>query len=143
MDNCPKSPINHRPDPLQFITEEERQTINCCTDPEMKELLVLNRTKNVQLMQLYRTVKDLLGHCRSNISGLTNAHLLKSSIKVNSPKSWKLGMPYFKTADNFPCPRNADAIRKDNEKEILVYDLRMSYKWTDLEMNRLLKGKQG
>ncbi|KAH1008922.1 snRNA-activating protein complex subunit 4 [Dendroctonus ponderosae] len=138
--NCPKPTTNHPSDPMQFMTEEEKQTINCCTDPELKELLVLNRTKNIQLMQLYRTVKDLLGHCHSDISDLRDAHLLKSSNKTPNPKIWRLGMPYFKTADHFPCPRNADAIRKDQEKEILVYELRMSYKWTQSEMNRLLNG---
>lgn len=58
--------------PSQFLTDNEKKVVDSCTDPALKELLLLNRTKNIQLMQLYRKMKDLLVECQENIVGYEN-----------------------------------------------------------------------
>lgn len=56
---------------------------------------------------------------------------------------WKMGIPYFKTADGFPCPHNPEALSKANNGELLFYDMTPVKFWTSLDIIRLLKGMLG
>jgi len=54
-----------------------------------------------------------------------------------------MGIPYFKTADGFPCPHNPEALSKANNGELLFYDMTPVKFWTSLDIIRLLKGMLG
>lgn len=52
-----------------------------------------------------------------------------------------MGIPYFKTADGFPCPPNPETLSKAYKGELLFYDMTPVKSWTSQDINRLLKGK--
>lgn len=52
-----------------------------------------------------------------------------------------MGIPYFKTADGFPCPDNPEALLKAKNGELLFYDMTPAKCWTSQDINRLLKGR--
>lgn len=111
-----------------------------CKDPDLKELLILNRQKNMQLMQFFKMIKDLLIECQTNIMQKDNQIKAKNSDKRNNYKIWRIGRPYFKSADNFPCPRNEDTVQKHQNGELLYYDMIPSTKWFNNDAKRLMAG---
>ncbi|XP_066155103.1 uncharacterized protein Pbp95 isoform X2 [Euwallacea fornicatus] len=127
--------------PSEYLTPSEKAVIESCENEQLKQLLVLNRSKNMQLMQMYKRVKDLLIECLSDITKQEEyCRAMANCNKKYHPKVWRLGSPYFKTADNFPCPPNADTLCKVKKGEVLFYDMNLSNKWVHRDVIRLIKG---
>ncbi|KAJ3662354.1 hypothetical protein Zmor_006708 [Zophobas morio] len=130
--------LDNAPGQELVFTEEEQNTIDSCTEPELKKLLILNRSKNMQLIKLHKKIQGFLAECEAEIEEKKNV------LKNSEPKHlnqqtfiWKLAAPYFKDKKFFPCPLNSDAMRKRNRDELSVYDLNPSPKWTPIEFDRL------
>ncbi|KAL1517382.1 hypothetical protein ABEB36_001151 [Hypothenemus hampei] len=122
------------------LNEKERSIINDCTDSELKSLLLLNRTKNAQLLLMYQKIKSVLTECQSDIQDCLQEHKENNNSKVvHFPKIWRVGRPFFKTADHFPCPRNPDTIKKHQNGEIFYYHMTPSSKWKEKDSSRLLQ----
>lgn len=110
-----------------------------CTDPTLKQLLILNRRKNAQLIQLQRRIQDIIVECEARIK-TKEAYLQdhKPFRRTSIPHLWKLAAPYFKDLKCFPSPLNADATKRRAAGILSVADLPVSPKWTMIEFNRLV-----
>ncbi|XP_018564000.1 uncharacterized protein LOC108905546 [Anoplophora glabripennis] len=129
-------------DPRSTLKPEELLVIDSCSDPELKKLLLLNRTKNFQLMHLYKKLKDLLIQCQKDITEkreVINNFLKANKEQGHSTGAWRLAAPYFKDKKLYACPPNADTLRKQKNKELNVYDITVVLKWTSLECEKLLR----
>ncbi|XP_044271356.1 snRNA-activating protein complex subunit 4 [Tribolium madens] len=124
--------------PNLTLSEDEKQVIDSCSDPELKRLLVLNRSKNLQLLKLQKKIQQLLQECEAEL-GEKNNTLKNSEPKQSSHQTniWKLAAPYFKDERFFSSPLNGDAIKKRARNELNIYDLVPSPKWTPIEFDRL------
>ncbi|CAH0546013.1 unnamed protein product [Brassicogethes aeneus] len=133
--------INHQIPPNASLQAEEKIVIENCVDPQLKNLLILNRQKNIQLILFYKKVKDLLFECKLNIEDkLREIQVVEQGIrKANSKKLWRISAPYFKDKDNYPAPPNSDTIRKNRNSELSVYDVYASSKWSQMECEKLVK----
>ncbi|KAJ8977893.1 hypothetical protein NQ317_012394 [Molorchus minor] len=128
-------------DTRSSLKPEERHTIDSCSDPNLKSLLLLNRDKNLLLMQLHKKIKDLLLECQKNIeekNTIINAFVESNKGQTHSTGAWRLAAPYFKDKRLFPCPPNDDVQKKAN-KELSIYDLYPLKKWTSFECEKLLR----
>ncbi|VEN50241.1 unnamed protein product [Callosobruchus maculatus] len=85
-------------DPLATLIPEEKLFIDSCLDPELQKLLVLNRTRRLHLIKLYKKMKDLLIECKQNI--IEKYEVVKTGQSMNlqraHSKCWRLAAPYFK-----------------------------------------------
>ncbi|KAJ8924995.1 hypothetical protein NQ315_001160 [Exocentrus adspersus] len=122
------------------LKPDELQVIDSCSDSDLRKLLLLNRTKNFQLMQMYKKLKDLLIQCQKDI--VDKNELLTNFMKQNVGKqpssgAWRLAAPYFKDKQLYSCPPNADAVRKKKNNELCVYDITYIPRWTNLECEKL------
>lgn len=80
--------------------------------------------------------------CRQFI--IEKASLLKehvNTLKINhqSPGTWRLAAPYFKTKKLYQCPPNEDILKKKRNNELIVYDLWPVVKWSDFECEKVIK----
>ncbi|XP_076272755.1 proximal sequence element A Pbp95 isoform X2 [Rhynchophorus ferrugineus] len=130
----------HTSTPSSILTVNEKKIVDMCKDPDLRELLILNRQKNMQLMQFFKVIKDLLIECQTNIMQKDNQIKAKNNDKRNNYKIWRIGRPYFKSADNFPCPRNEDTMQKHQKGELMYYDMIPSIKWFNNDAKRLMAG---
>jgi hypothetical protein len=138
-DNEVKSYNNEEgPIPVSSLTEEERNVTESCTCSDLKKLLLLNRSKNMQLIKLHKKMQKLLTECEETMEE-KNVILKNLETKQFTQQTfvWKLAAPYFKDKKFFPCPLNEDAIKKRSTNELSVYDLVPSSKWTPIEFDRL------
>lgn len=129
-------------DPGSILKLEERAAIDSGSDSILKNLLLLNRTKNFQLMQLYKKLKDLLLLCQKNIKEkkeVINDFLKANKDQTHSSGAWRLAAPYFKDKKLYACPPNVDTLRKQRNKELSVYDVTVTVKWSSLECDKLLR----
>ncbi|KAG5890102.1 hypothetical protein JTB14_026473 [Gonioctena quinquepunctata] len=127
--------------PISSLKPEEKQAIDSCTDPELKNLLILNRQKTMQLIQFYKKIKDMLIECKQNI--VEKNEIIKECIESKkalaySSGAWRLGAPYFKDKQLYCCPSNEDTLRKRRNQELSVYDLQPLSKWSSYECDTLL-----
>ncbi|XP_030757745.1 snRNA-activating protein complex subunit 4 [Sitophilus oryzae] len=126
--------------PVSILSENEKKLIDMCKDQDLKEMLLLNRQKNFQLIQLFKNIKDQLIECQESITEKEKLVKELKCAKRVSNKIWRIGRPYFKTVDNYYCPRNQDVVLKDKRGEILYYDMTTSHKWFKYEIKRLNAG---
>lgn len=102
---------------------------------------MLNRQKNMQLIQMYKKFKDLLIECKQNIlekNEIVKQHYAAFKTQRQSSGSWRVCAPYFKDKGFYVSPPNSDTIKKKNNKELSCYDLMPLKKWTQYECNRLI-----
>lgn len=107
------------------LTEDEQDTINKCNVPELKRLMILNRTKNLHLVKLLNKAIECVNRINRLIwetkqSKPTNKDDVKTGVS-------KIGYPYFKTREYYPCPLNADVFKKRRNGELTK--LKPSPKW--------------
>ncbi|XP_050295801.1 uncharacterized protein LOC126735753 [Anthonomus grandis grandis] len=124
--------------PQNFLTEAESQLLASCTDPLLKEVAILNRKKNIQLIHYRKQMKLLLEECQASILQYQRI-LISKQPRVGCSRLWRIGMPFFKTSDDFPCPRNPDLVRKEQRRELLFYDLISYHRWIPRDMVKLKK----
>ncbi|XP_057672242.1 uncharacterized protein LOC130903895 [Diorhabda carinulata] len=127
--------------PNASLKSEEKAIIDSCEDQELKHLLVLNRQKNLQLIQLYKKYKDLLIECKQNIvdkNDLISQYFEAHKAQSQSSGSWRVGAPYFKTKDFFVAPSNDDVLRKKSNNELSHYDLQLPKRWNKFDLLRLI-----
>lgn len=132
----------YKHDPISSLKPEEKDLIDHCDDPELKQVLFLNRKKNINLILLYKKLQDLLMECRQYI--IEKASLLRehiNTLKANnlSSASWKLAAPYFKDKDLYQSPMNDDTKIKMNNHELFIYDFKPNKPWTNFEYEKLIK----
>lgn len=132
----------YKHDPISSLKPEEKNIIDSCEDSDLKELLFLNRKKNINLILLYKNLQDLLMECRQYI--IEKASLLKehiNTLKVNhqSGAAWRLAAPYFKDKQLYQCPLNEDTLKKKRNNELFVYDLWPIHKWSSFECEKIIK----
>ncbi|XP_060535843.1 snRNA-activating protein complex subunit 4 isoform X2 [Cylas formicarius] len=127
--------------PSALLTDDEKQLIDSCRDPDLKLLLELNRSKNVKLMQLYTKIRHLLMECQSNIVAKSRQiDSCSDQFKRVINRIWRFGYPYFKSTDNYPCPMNEYVARKEENRELPFYDMVPTNKWNRRDINRLKRG---
>lgn len=102
---------------LPSLTEDEQDAINKCTVPELKKLMVLNRTKNVHLVKIFNKIITQINRVNKLIWQLQQKKMPALSAKSRNGM-WKLGYPYFKTKDLYGCTFNADVLRKRRNNEL-------------------------
>ncbi|KAJ8971507.1 hypothetical protein NQ314_000669 [Rhamnusium bicolor] len=132
----------HSYDPRNSLKPDERAVIDSCPDAELKNILLLNRTQNMQLIQLYKKMKDLLIECQQNIikkTDIIKEHVTANKDQTNSTGAWRLAAPYFKDKQLYPSPSNAETIRKKNNNELCIYDLSILPKWSTVECEKLIR----
>ncbi|KAK9876835.1 hypothetical protein WA026_015071 [Henosepilachna vigintioctopunctata] len=123
-----------------ILKNQDAKIIESCGHAELKNLLLLNRSKNFMLMQLLKKVRDLLITCRSDISSLN-----KTTEKINGDHQnmvlSRLAAPYFKTKKNmFSSEPNADILTKRQNGELSIYQNVMGLKWSRNECDNLISG---
>lgn len=122
------------------LTAEEQVIIDSTPDPDLKQLLILNRKKNMQLLKLHKKIRDIIIKCEDVMEEkgkiIKNLNVRKRDLTYCP--SWKLAAPYFKDKQYFGCPPNEDTLKKRAEKELSLYELHPSVKWTPWEFDRLL-----
>lgn len=132
----------YKHDPISSLKPEENQIINACEDPDLKQLLLLNRKKNISLILLYKKLQDILMECKQYIiekSSLVKEHINLLKLHHQSYGAWRLGAPYFKDKQLFRSPANDDCIRKKNNNELYIYDLAQVSKWSTYECKKIME----
>ncbi|XP_072382424.1 uncharacterized protein Pbp95 [Diabrotica undecimpunctata] len=127
---------------LTSLTAEEKSVIDSCENFDLKHILILNRQKNMSLIEHYKKLKDLLIECQSNILDINTIIHEKISDKKMYPKSsrsWRLGAPYFKDKLNFPAPLNDEALQKKLGDEQSIYDFISIKRWSSLECDSVIR----
>ncbi|XP_023015413.2 proximal sequence element A Pbp95 [Leptinotarsa decemlineata] len=127
--------------PISSLKPEEKGIIDSCSDPDLKKILLLNRQKNMHLIQLYKKIKDLLIECKQNI--VEKNEIFKQCKDATrgthfTAGAWRLGAPYFKDRQLYCCPSNKDTLRKRANNELTIYDVMPSPKWTRSECELLV-----
>lgn len=96
---------------FQHISFEEFDLITDCKDPELKELMVLNRAKHVQIKALITKYTEMLADCEDSLR--FHEHniqkiepLIRGNLRLN-----RCGFPYF-NYNQFRPPNNPDYFRK-------------------------------
>ncbi|CAG9770726.1 unnamed protein product [Ceutorhynchus assimilis] len=141
FDEDGKSDNTRELDSCKSLTKEEQAVVASCTDPELKELIFLNRKKNMQLLETFQMFSNMLKECQRALAEEVEIDKGTRRMKaIEKPKLWRLGFPYFKTADDYPCPRNADMQKKEARGELYFYGLRPSPRWSNDDTIRLLEG---
>ncbi|CAH1155558.1 unnamed protein product [Phaedon cochleariae] len=128
-------------DPISSLRPEEILVIDSCTDPILKKILLLNRNKNMQLIQFYKKIKDLLIECKQNIiekNEIVRGYIDMQKKNYVTSGTWKLGAPYFKDEKLYCSPPNRDTKRKRANGELTIYETFPLCKWTNFECQRLL-----
>lgn len=120
---------------LPSLNEEEQEIINSCQDAQLKELMILNRTQNVQCIKTLNKIIEALNTTRRLI--WHEKRRLKKTEKLWKTSTWKLGHPYFKTTDSFACPINMDVKRKRSNNELMKF--KSPVRWTDADKEELKK----
>uniref|UniRef100_A0A6P7GB68 snRNA-activating protein complex subunit 4 isoform X2 n=1 Tax=Diabrotica virgifera virgifera TaxID=50390 RepID=A0A6P7GB68_DIAVI len=128
---------------LTSLTPEEKSVIDSCEDFDLKHILILNRQKNMSLIEHYKKFKDLLIECQSNMSDINRIIHEKNNNKkstTRSSKAWRLGAPYFKDKLNFPAPLNDEALQKKLCDEQTIYDSLKSFnRWSSHECDSVTR----
>nr|CAH7742322.1 unnamed protein product [Callosobruchus chinensis] len=127
-------------DPLTTLIPEEKAVIDSCHDPDLRKLLVLNRTRRLHLIKLYKKMKDLLIECKQNIIEKYEVVEIGKSMNLQHvySKCWRLAAPYFKDKQYFLSPPNRDTLRKKADSEISSYDFGLLPRWSRDESDKLI-----
>lgn len=105
--------------------------IDKCTSKELKQLMLLNRTKRRHLVRVLKEIIELLN--------TTNKIIWQRQQEDNPNLKWtifksgssSLGVPYFKLKNNkVSCWSNPDVERKRQNKELMLYKMIPPIKWT-------------
>ncbi|CAG9831528.1 unnamed protein product [Diabrotica balteata] len=127
---------------LTSLTAEEKSVIDSCEDFDLKHILILNRQKNMSLIEHYKKLKDLLIECQSNIldiNAIIHEKVNDKKMYSKSSRSWRLGAPYFKDKLNFPAPLNDEALQKKLSDEQTIYDFIVIKRWSSLECDSVIR----
>lgn len=133
----------YKHDPISSLKPEEKDLIDSCGDQDLKQLLFLNRKKNLSLILLYKKLQDILMECRQCIiekSSILKEHINTLKLNNHSYGAWRLGAPYFKDKNLFPSPYNQDVSKKQKNNELFIYDLVPLNKWSNFECDKVING---
>lgn len=113
------------------LNKEEAELIRKCTDPEVKQLMILNRTKNKHLRDLYLKISKVLKECEKQIEEKVKVAegLEMMRYKRVLVHSTRLGYPYFKDKKGRSCPPNPDAVRKQKSCEVVSTYYKKASRW--------------
>lgn len=121
---------NYSVPPDASLTAEEKQIIDNCTNPEVRDALIINRQKNIQLLFYYKKIENLILELRKTISERRDKlELLKRMPQQSYNGIMKIVAPYFKDHDSFPCKPSSDFFQKRNNNELLSYEICSSSQW--------------
>lgn len=107
------------------LTDDEQDTINKCEVPELKRLMILNRTKNIRLVKLLNKTIECVNRTNRLIWETKRSKPTKT--EVARPGASRLGYPYFKTKECYACPLNDDVFKKRRKGELTR--LQPLHKW--------------
>ncbi|CAG9857601.1 unnamed protein product [Phyllotreta striolata] len=130
-------PSFEQTEPTCNLQIEELRIVQSCDDPDLKQLLLLNRQKHIQLLRLFKMFKDAYLECKLNLTEMGDANESPKRHK-QSTGSWRVIAPYFKDKDFFRSPPNEDALAKKANKELSTYDLMPMKFWSKYEKDKLI-----
>lgn len=123
---------------LTFLNKDEIGTIERSSCIDLKRIMLLNRTKRLQLLNVLKQILEL----RNIIDKMLWNEKKKEEIALSgfrSPSS-TLGTPFFKLRNNkVSCWSNPDVERKRHNNELMLCRVIPSSKWTEKD-KLLLKG---
>lgn len=111
--------------------KDDCEVIEQCTSKELKQLMLLNRTKRKHLVDVLKQVLELLNATNKIVWQRQNEEMprLKSKNLKNGCSS--LGTPFFKLRNNkVSCWSNPDLERKRQNKELVLSKMIPPIKWT-------------
>lgn len=124
---------------LMSIEKDDLVIVDRCSSAELRQLMLLNRTKRQHLVDVLKQILELLN---------TTNRIIWQKQKDDNPKSkWiafksgssSLGTPFFKLRNNkVSCWSNVDVERKRHNNELMLYRMMPPIKWT-LKDKLLLK----
>lgn len=105
--------------------------IENCTSKELKQLMLLNRTKRIHLVRVLKQILELLNTTNKIIWQRQQEDIPNLKWTVFKSGSSSLGVPFFKLRNNkVSCWSNLDVERKRHNKELMLHKMMPPIKWT-------------
>lgn len=116
---------------INFFDKSDIEIIEKCTNTELKQLMLLNRTKRKHLVNVLKQILELLNNTNKIIWQREQEDIPKLKWTVFKTGSSSLGAPFFKLRNNkVSCWSNSDVERKRHNKELMLYKMVPPIKWT-------------